>query len=383
MSKSSWIQFTGKQPLMKELQRLVSFRCYNNVHGSGNSRKTADLHDVCFTKCHGPTHLTQPSQEEDHVTCLDQIIKGISMFEPLFRAKQDLANGEEVLAMKEMHSCPPTRHIVVSEKRSEKGINKAGIASKSLSNVANITGRNTWDNGKVVEQNGKKALALIEQSECQKHLKEEQMPSGKVHEDYLMFLRRAMYKELKGDKEEDNKDDNNDKEEDNDINNEEVTDDEDDEEDKMPPTCFFPGHLAFALWGPIMPPGFDDEHKTHVFFSVSQSKEKKKDGRTALRKEQAKEDDKSRQSSLVSAGRGLTNKEHLFAASIVQQSSFAAVFHASRDKESRVFFLNERVKQAEKDFVLWMPHCVLCMFDDPKQCKNHFAFKKLMEAIAN
>jgi len=374
MPKSSQIQFMGKQPLMKELQRLVSFRCYNDVHGSGNSRKTVDLHDVCSIKCHGQIHLTQPSQEEDHVAYSDQIIKGLSMFETLFRTEQDLANGEEVLVMKEIYSCLPTRRIIVSDKRSEQGINKAVIASKSLSNPANITGRNIWDNGKVVERNGKKALALIEQSEYKKCLKDEQMPSGKVCEDYLLFLRRAMYKELKSEEV------NVEEEEEEDINNEEVTDDEDDE-DSMPATHFFPGRLAFALWGGIMPPGFDDECKAHVFFSVSQSKEKKKDGRNALRKAQAEEDDKSRQSSLASAGRGLSNKDHLFAASIAQQSSFQAVFQASRDREARVFFLNERVKQADKDVALWMPHCSSHVFEDPDQFKSHFAFKKLMEAF--
>ena len=380
MPKTNQIQFMGKQPLMKELQRLVSFRCYNDVHGSGNSKKVADLHDICSIKHHGPTpnQLTQPSQEEDHVSYSDQCIKGINMFEPLFRAEQDIANGEEILVMKEIYSCLPTKRIIVSDKKSEQGINKAVLTSKGISNPANITGRNIWDNGKCVERNAKKALALIEQSEYKKYIKEEQMPSGKVYEDYILWLRRAMFKELKGDDEE--KEDKETEEEDDDLNNEDVTDDEDDQ-DKMPATCFFPGFLAFSLWGPIMPPGFDDECKAHVFFSNHQSKEKKKNGRNAIRKEQAEEDDKSRASSVVSAGRGLTNKEHLLAASIAQQSSFHAAFQASRDKESRFFLLNERVKQAEKDVALWMPHCTSDMFEDPELYENHFAFKNLMDAL--
>ena len=76
-----------------------------------------------------------------------------------------------------------------------------------------------------------------------------------------------------------------------------------------PDTYFFPGYLAFAIWGPIMPPGFDEDYKAHVFFAVEQSKEKKKDGRNSIRKEQAEEEATSRSGMSASEGRGLSNKE--------------------------------------------------------------------------
>ena len=251
-------------PLMKELQRLISFRCYNDVHGSGNSKKTIQLQDTAAKKCHGVTQLTQPSQEEDHVSYSDQFLKGTGMFEFLFRVEQDFQEGDDVLVLKEMFSCQNINRIVVSDKKTDQGINKAVVTSKSMKNRSNITGRNIWDNGKVVERNGKKALALLEHSEHKQHMGDGKTPSGNTYEDCLLFIRRAMYKELKGEKDEEETDDI----DDNDSNS--VQEDEDDD---MPETHFFPGCLAFALWGPIVPPGLSEEYKCQVFFSSEQSKD--------------------------------------------------------------------------------------------------------------
>jgi len=367
------IKFKGKQPLMKELQRLVSFRCYNDVVGSGGSKKVNELHNLVFNKYHGPSTLTQPSQEEDHITYCDQLLKGVSMFEPLYRVETDIAEGEDVLVLKEIFSCQATNRVIVSDKKEDQGINKAVVTSKSLSNIANLSGRSIWDNAKMVEKNGKKALAILEHSEYQQYYKDGGCPSGKVYEDYLLFMRRAMYKELKGDivdDEDDSKEDNYDEEQ-----------DDDEEEDGMPSSYFFPGFLAFALWGPIMPPGFDEEYRAQCFFRTEQSKDKKKDGRNSIRKEQSEEDSKTRSGSSASEGRGLTNKEHLLMASIAQQSAFQQAFQSSRLKESRLLLLNETVKQADSDVSLWMKHCTSKMFDAPDRYKDHFAFKNLMEAM--
>ena len=366
---------------MKELQRLVSFRCHNDIFGSGGSKKTPELHEMAFDKHHGPSHCTQPSQEEDHITHSDQLLKGIAVFEPLFRIEQDLQTGDEVLVMKEICACLTTTRIIVSDKKADQGINKCVIASKGLSNVANVTGRNIWDNGKLVERNGKKALGLLEHSECRQCCLDGKTPSGAVYEDFCLWIRQAMYKELCGKNDEDDNDDSDNEEEKN--SSDDIEDNNNDEESGMPSNCCFPGHLAFVLWGPIVPPGFDEECKAHCFFSNDDglSKEKKKDGRAAIRKEQEDEESKARNCASASEGRGLTNREHLLAASIAQQSSFAQLFQASCAKESRIFFLNERVRQAEADISLWMPHCKPCMFDNPEEHKSHFAFSRLVAAI--
>jgi len=295
------------------------------------------------------------------------------MFEHICRNEQDLQNGDDVLVMKEICACQNINRIIVSNKKEDQGVNKAVLASKSLSNKANITGRNIWDNGKAVERNGRKALALLEHSEHKQCCEDGKTPSGTVCEDFCLWTRQAMCKELKGEK--------NDTKEEEEEENGDNSVDSDEPKDDMPSSHFFPGHLAFVLWGPIMPPGQDEDCKCHVFFTTEQSKEKKKDGRKAVRNEQAEEDNFTRSSAAASEGRGLANKEHLFAASVAQQSSFQAMFESSRNKESRVFFLSERVKQAEADIALWMPRCSSAMSENPDQHKGNFAFQKLMSAL--
>jgi len=298
------------------------------------------------------------------------------MFEPLFRIETDIAEGDDVLVMKEIFSCQIANRVIASNKKEDQGINKAVVASKSLSNFANLSGRSIWDNGKTVEKNGKKALALLEASEHQKCYKDGMCPSGKVYEDCLLFMRRAMCKELKGDIVvlEDDDDSSPDRDDDDDVN-------DDDEEDDMPSSHFFPGFLAFTIWGPIMPPGFDEEHRAQAFFATEQSKDKKKDGRNSIRKEQFDEESKARSCASAVEGSGLSNKEPLMMASIAQQSAFQQAFQSSRMKESCLLFLNERVKQADSDIALWMKHCNAAVFDNPEQCEHHFAFKNLMEAM--
>jgi len=90
---------------------------------------------------------------------------------------------------------------------------------------------------------------------------------------------------------------------------------------------------------------------------LSRVRIRRKDGRKSIRTEQVEEENRSRTGTSVSEGRGLTNKEHLFAASIAHQSSFQAMFENARNKEARVFFLSERVKQVDQEIALWMPHC--------------------------
>jgi len=218
---------------------------------------------------------------------------------------------------------------------------------------------------------------LLEHSEYKQYVDDGKTPSGTIYEDYLLFICRAMYKELKGDKS-----DKDVEEEADDVDETESNSaSEGDGKDDMPDNYFSPGYLTFAIWGPIMPPGFDKDYKAHTFFAVEQSKEKKKDGRNSIRKEQAEEEAKSRSGMSASEGRGLSNKDQLFATSIAQQSSFACVLQASRDKESRVFFLLERVKQAEADIALWMPHWNSEMFENPEDYQDNFAFKQLMSAL--
>jgi len=74
------------------------------------------------------------------------------------------------------------------------------------------------------------------------------------------------------------------------------------------------------------------------------------------------------------------SEDHLFAASIAQQSFFEQICHSSSTKDARMFFLNdERVKHADSDIALWMPDSSSKMFNEPDKCNDHFVFKNLME----
>ena len=66
--------------------------------------------------------------------------------------------------MKRIYHCMPN-DIIVSKSPNDKGINMAVLSSKRLNNRVQLSPRSVWDFGKVVEKNGKKALALVMQSE--------------------------------------------------------------------------------------------------------------------------------------------------------------------------------------------------------------------------
>jgi len=86
---------------------------------------------------------------------------------------------DNIWATKQIFTCQATNHVVISDKKEDQGINKAAITAKGMTNLANITGRDVWDNGKTVEQNGKKALALLELSEHNKCHMDGETPSGR------------------------------------------------------------------------------------------------------------------------------------------------------------------------------------------------------------
>jgi hypothetical protein len=181
--KMNRIQFKGKTSLMKELQRTAAFRAYNDVFTSGGSKAAKELNQKAFD-----IYFDQPGNE-DSIGYARQLVKGMSAFGSLYEKEKDLANGAIILTMKSIFHCLD-QVIISSDKPKDKGINMAVMTSKGLNNRATLTARQIWDFGKQVEKNGKKALALVQSSEYA----DGKIPSGKTYEDYLLFLREAMYK---------------------------------------------------------------------------------------------------------------------------------------------------------------------------------------------
>lgn len=337
-SKSGKIQFKGKSVIMKELQRCIAFRCYNEVLTSGNSKSNKELqtkmHSLYFGK----------ANDEDNVSYSQQMLLGSQTFKPLFEVATDVARGTTTLVMKSCFHCTDET-IVVSSNNRDKGINAAVLSSKGINNRSQITARSLWDMAKQVEKNGKKALAIVQLS----NFKDGNLPSGKTFEDYLLFIRESMFREMKATPEYN------------------AEDDEDDEKSaagevdadsaaEMPDSWFFPGYLAFVLWGPMVPPAGDPNNKAEAFFITddpSKNTSKKSGGRAAARKRDAAEESVARSSASVSDGRGLNNSQALLAASIAQQSAAASMLHNSKMVDRQLHHYKSKIRRAEREVDRW------------------------------
>ncbi|KAG7361458.1 hypothetical protein IV203_036559 [Nitzschia inconspicua] len=341
---SSRIHFKGKSAIMKEMQRTIAFRCYNHVVlTSGNCKGTkklqAKVHELYFGR----------NNDDDNIGFYQQCMDGTMAFASLYDRTQDVTRGgtTTTLTLKQYLHCTEET-IIVSTNAKDQGINAAVLCSKGTSNRAVLTARRIWDLANQVEQNWKKALAIVQMSDY----KDGNLPSGKTYEDYLLFVREAMYKEAKTKEAVDIVDDD---DYDDDYEEEEEEELHVDPAANMPENWIFPGYMAFALYGPIMPPGSDSNFKVEALFATGDSEGKgEKDGRrsVASRTVQASEDSVvTRSSASVTEGRGCTINEALFAASIAQQSYAATMLYQSKLIDRHINYHNYRMKRAERDVV--------------------------------
>lgn len=322
--------------MMKELQRCVAFRCYNDILVSGTSKGAKELQSKAYTLYFGNCH------DEESVGYYKQLLMGSQAFAPMYELSEDIAKGTTTKTLKKVLHCMEET-IIVSSSSNDRGIDAAVLCSKGVSNKTHISARTIWDFAKTVERNGKKALALVQLSEY----KNGNLPSGKAYEDYLLFVRESMYKETNGNPEY--------------VDEEEVDDDEKSgvvetvAADELPANWFFPGFFAFALWGPFVPPGGQDKYKAEAFFikDNNDGKGKKDGGRAAARKAQLADEAKVRSTSLTSAERGLNNDQALFVASIAQQYSTSTLHHRRKIEERDIGHYKSRIRRAERDVDRW------------------------------
>lgn len=372
---SKKIQFAGKTVLMKELQRTISFRAYNTILASGNSKGTKDLmnkaHELYFGK----------RNDDDSVGYAEQLMKGMNAFAPLFEKEEDLGKGNIMLIMKSMFHCTQEK-IVVSTHPKDKGINMAVLSSKGINNRVQLTAHGVWDFGKQVEKFGKRALALVQAWEYTNG----NLPSGKTYEDYLLFLRESMYNDLKAnvDKEKDDVDkekDDVDKEKDDDCSSSAKSVEGSEVEadcvaNNMNDNWFFPEYIAFALWGPMMPDDMDECHKALAFFESDNGNKVKSSGRLAIRKEEVNEQSVARTHASVSEGRGLSNKDLLFFASIAQQSSSTAMVLSNRNIDRQLKHYQDKVKRSEREVERWRTF----LMPDIMMDQSHLVYVQFKEA---
>lgn len=326
------IDFIGKAALMKELQRTAAFRAYCDSLAEGDSSNATKLENEVFARYFGYKPGAEP--DPDSVGYAQQLVNGENLFSNMYHRIDELfddgADGGEVcLVLKKIYHCMQNENVYSSNDPAHRGINMAVLCSKTLSDRSHLTPRKIWDSAKLVETNGKKALAIYKRSEYGKG----DMPSGKTYEEFLVFIRKAMFNELKGgsgDDDDDIEDDNRQEDdplppvdahppppvvdapseqEDNDVDedNEAPTAGNNKEEPHFP--YFFPGFISFALWGPILP---DNRAETAGPFlstdktNTAKRKPDKEDGRSATRTaRQKKNNDPAVSSSLSSYASGV------------------------------------------------------------------------------
>ena len=324
------IQFLGKGALMKELQRTLSFKAYDTVLSSSDSKTSKQLQDLAHVLYFGDAN------NPDSIGFAEQLLNGTGPFAGLFDTKVDVARGDVKRILKPIFHCL-SDEIIVSPDPKDKGINMAVLSSKRLNNRVQLSPRSIWDFGKVVERNGKKALAIVLSSEYADTAKTGVYPSGKCYSDYLLFLCQQMFKDLGGAN---------------------VSIDDDDEEDGtngsivngddspvMRDSWTFHGYIAFALWGPIMPDDVDSIHKA-VAFGASQTKTtNRKQSRKSLREQKS-----SSELSTLASKKEQASKpsDYLMAASIAQSVYESANLTSIKEHKFDLKCYKRKVKRAER-----------------------------------
>lgn len=311
--------------LHKELQRTAAFRAYNDhLVSTGDSMGAQELKDKLRDLYLGN------KEDTDNIGYVEQLVNGLQSFEPMFDRVEELEKGMAHLGLKKCFHCTPTD--IVSDPKSTRStcLNMKMLKLTNISSLDSnknkktkarphktaeeqehdndcedeekggtaagyITARSLWKFAKVVEANGKKALAIIQRSPY----RDGNMPSGETYDSYLRFLRESMFQVL-------NKCDIADDEEDQTSvaasggstpggSGADSQEDKNNDEGggptkkKMEDSYMFPGFIAFALWGPLQPPdavsGFDA-----VAFQAGDDPNSGKDGgRAAIRNKKKEE----------------------------------------------------------------------------------------------
>lgn len=354
MSTDKKISFTGNVKLMKELQRTVAFKAYNTLLNLGDSKSVktlmTDIHSLYFGKQDDP----------DSIGYAEQFLKGMGAFCSLFdEVAADVAKGTVSLKMKKEFHCL-SEEIFVSTQPRDKGITMAVLSSKGISNMVQLNPRTIWESAKLVEKNGKKALALVLQSEYAEYAKTGLPPSGRTYDDYLLFIREAMFKELSNatiDIEDDEEED---------ISSTGGGDDgkvstDENEKNVMKDSWMFPGYISFALWGPIIPNGMNVCHKAEAFLcSDDTKKDESSSGRKSIRRDQKKKEidlssgnNSTSHSVTMSDSQEVPSAHYLLAATIAQQSSNAKIFDINKNCDRMFLYLQNKVRRAEREVERW------------------------------
>jgi hypothetical protein len=146
-------------------------------------------------------------------------------------------------------------------------------------------------------------------------------------------------------------------------------------EGSMKDSWMFPGFIAFALWGPIIPDDMNSCHKAEAFFISDEAKDKKNGHKYMRTNSSIGDTSRSVNESVV--GVDVTNqKALLMKAAIAQQCSFflQATEKQSIDLELENF--KEKVQCAERE----VDRLNGFMASDILMDQNHYLFRAYQEA---
>jgi len=384
------IDFPGGFYCLKEIQRNICFRVYEEINAMGEGRNMNDLYALAYERYHG----TGP----ESLGLAEKFMKGLEMFEGIYEDGIDAASGNHERVLKKILHLKEGANIITDSDERLNGINMKSLKANKKDGKSVIQGRQIWDMGKQVQENGRKVLAIVSRSS---KYKEGTVASGEGWEDYLKYCRYKMEKLAKAEREGKNKrkktkDGSNnileDDPDDDDGHQQEEEVGEDDEAQLIKDwdgTASFPGYMAWALWGHIPMPGMDPDYKSQLFSAKDLDRKKKtKGGRTASRNTKAKTDNLERASTTVASGpRGLTKKEELLEKQLIKVGDFYDAMEHQGGAEfvrscinNQLEFFNARL-MAVTPLVYSKPDC----FTDPdtyqdwipllefKECKQEIA----------
>ena len=178
------VDMDGGRYFHKELQRAVSFICYEALVESGMPKATADQHRRCEELYYGI------EGNKDSCGFLQQFIDTSGMFSPLFD-EETVQNEGEVIFIKPMFHCQGDLVRVVLDDTTDNAINYKMMSQTYLNKPNTMKGDGIHRLGKICVENGRKALALV----CKHPIyKEFTLPSGHTYEDYLVWIRVEMCK---------------------------------------------------------------------------------------------------------------------------------------------------------------------------------------------
>ena len=219
------------QKLKIELQSLVAYGSYDDlvVLLDGNSMKKQQITESVY-------NLYMPSNDphDERVSNVDLFLQGKGRFRALFGCDRPVSISKtDLIVPGFLHNIPD---III--RVSSNMVNKQLLMSKSLSNNQHIKAERIYMHVKEVKENWKKAFTLCTDSSSpyKSFHATGTYPTGTNWYDYVEWLRIRFYRRYEC------------------VHNDNATGKKKD----IPKETYFKGFFAFAIWGFIPPPGFDE-----------------------------------------------------------------------------------------------------------------------------